>query len=163
MDAYATRALEEYSDTVYRLAFAQMRTKHDADDVFQDVFLALVSKPRSFSNDEHLKAWLIRATVNRCKTLKTSAWFNRIVPLTELETTAVTFEQDCENDLSEYLALLPQKYRAVIHLFYYEEMPVAQISKVLKAKESTVRTWLTRARAILREKLSTKGDYFNEE
>jgi RNA polymerase sigma-70 factor (ECF subfamily) len=154
----ATRVLEQHSDTVYRLAFSQMRTKHDADDVFQDVFLALVAKPRQFADDEHIKAWLIRATINRCKTLKASSWVKRTVPLEEAD--SLTYETPEQSDLSEYLELLPQKYRAVIHLFYYEEMSVAQIAQLMKARESTVRTWLTRARGILREKL---GGHFNEE
>jgi RNA polymerase sigma-70 factor (ECF subfamily) len=156
----AEKVLQQHSDMVYRLAFAQMRTKHDADDVFQDVFLALVTKSRRsdyFADDEHLKAWLIRATINRCKTLKTSAWSKRTT-LNELE--AVTYETPEQNDLSEYLDMLPGKYRNVIHLFYYEELPVAEIAELLDARESTVRAWLTRARAILRKKL---GGHFHEE
>jgi RNA polymerase sigma-70 factor (ECF subfamily) len=77
------------------------------------------------------------------------AWFRKTEPLDD----SLEAETGIENDLSEYLALLPQKYRGVIHLFYYEELSVKQISEILGAKESTVRTWLTRARSILGEKL----------
>ncbi|MCL1822702.1 MAG: sigma-70 family RNA polymerase sigma factor [Oscillospiraceae bacterium] len=152
-------ALEKYSDTVYRIALTQMRSKHDAEDVFQDVFLSLVSKPRTFNDDEHMKAWLIRVTLNRCKSVKTSAWFRKTVSINDYED-SIIFEAKEEIDLFEYLKLLPQKYRSAIHLFYGEKLSVKQISKILNARESTVRTWLTRARAILREKL--KGEYFNE-
>lgn len=148
--------LGKYSNMIYRLAFSHMRTKHDAEDIFQDVFLSLISKPRAFNDEEHLKAWLIRVTINRCKSVKSSAWYRRTAPLEE----SAVFETVQENDLFEYLSLLPVKYRTVIHLFYYEDLPVKQIAEILKAKESTVRTWLTRARAVLREKM--KGDYFNE-
>jgi len=145
-----------FSDTVYRLALAHMGNRFDADDVYQDVFLKLSARIRTFENSEHAKAWLIRATVNRCKSLKTSAWFRKTKPLDE---TAPSPEPpDPESDLVPYLQLLPNKYRPVIHLFYGEELSVKEIAEVLKAKESTVRAWLTRARAILREKL--KGDCF---
>jgi len=149
-DDCITGALSEYSDTVYRLALAHMGNKHDADDVFQDVFLRLVAKPRKFDGKEHMKAWLIRVTINRCKSVKNSAWLKKTQPLDE---NTPFFEQDGERDLAAYLQLLPKKYRAVVHLFYCEELSVKEIGEVLKAKESTVRTWLTRARAILREKL----------
>lgn len=148
--------IEKYSNMVYRLALANMKTKHDAEDVFQDVFLRYISKPRTFESEEHRKAWLIRVTTNRCRSLW-SAWFRKTEPLNE----EIVFETEEENDLFEYLALLPQKYRSVIHLFYYEELSIKQISETLDAKESTVRTWLTRARAILGEKL--KGGSLDEE
>jgi len=155
-DSYIDEVLGKYSNMIYRLAFSHMRSKHDAEDVFQDVFLTLISKPRTFNDDEHLKAWLIRVTINRCKSVKTSAWFRHTAPLED----TLVFETKEENDLFEYLALLSGKYRTVVHLFYCEDLPVKDIAGILGAKEATVRTWLTRARAILREKL--KGDYFNE-
>jgi len=149
---YINDALSLYSDTVYRLALANMGDKHDADDIFQDVFLKLASKPRIFQSPEHIKAWLIRVTLNRCKTVKNSARVRKIAPLDE----NIPYTQDETSDLTDYLRLLPEKYRAVIQLFYCEEMSVKEIGEALKAKESTVRTWLTRAREILREKL--KGE-----
>ena len=147
--------IAEYSNMIYRLAFAQMKNKHDAEDVFQDVFLRYISKSRVFESEEHRKAWLIRVTVNRCRSLL-SAWFRKAEPLDE----TMVFEIKEDNDLFEYLTLLPQKYRSVIHLFYCEDLSVRQISEILNAKESTVRTWLTRARSILGKKL--KGGFPDE-
>jgi RNA polymerase sigma-70 factor (ECF subfamily) len=148
--------IDKYSTMIYRLSLAHTDGKHNAEDVFQDVLLTYISKPRVFRDEEHLKAWLIRVTINRCKTIKSSAWVRQTEPLND----TIVFESKDETDLFEYLSLLPLKYRSVIHLFYCEELTVNQISKILKARESTIRTWLTRARAILREKL--KGEYFNE-
>ena len=142
--------VDKYANMVYRLALAQMKNKHDAEDLFQEVFLRYISKPRTFESEEHRKAWLIRVTINRGRSLWT-AWFRKNEPLDE--SLVAETKVDIENDLSEYLALLPQKYRPVIHLFYYEDMSVREISAILDAKESTVRTWLTRARSILGEKL----------
>jgi RNA polymerase sigma-70 factor (ECF subfamily) len=148
--------IARYSTMIYRLAFAHTGGKCNAEDVFQDVFLTYISKPRVFNDEDHRKAWFIRVTINKCKTLKSSAWVQRTEPLND----TIVFENRAEADLFEYLALLPQKYRSATHLFYCEELPVKQISEILNARESTVRTWLTRARAILREKL--KGEYFND-
>ena len=144
--------IDKYANMVYRLALAQMKTKHDAEDVFQEVFLRYISKTRTFESEEHRKAWLIRVTINQSKSLW-SAWFRKTGPLDD----AMVFETKEENDLYEYLTLLPQKYRSVIHFFYYEELSVKEISETLNAKESTIRTWLTRARSILKEKL--KGGF----
>ena len=146
----------KYSNMVYRLALAQMKNKQDAEDVFQDVFLRYISKPRTFESEVHRKAWLIRVNINRSRSLW-AAMFRKTEPLDE----ALAAESNAEDDISEYLAILPQKYRPVIHLFYYEELSIKQISGVLGAKESTVRTWLTRARSILREKL--RGGFLNEQ
>ena len=141
-------AISKYAAMVYRLALAHMRDKHDAEDVFQEVFLRYISKPRIFESEEHRKAWLIRVTINRSRSMW-AAWFRKTEPLDD----SLVAETKAEYDLSEYLALLPQKYRSVIHLFYYEELSVKQISQILGAKESTVRAWLTRSRTILGEKL----------
>ena len=148
--------IARYSEMVYRLAFSNVKSKADADDIFQEVFLRYISKKRTFENETHRKAWLIRVTVNCCKKLWSSAWFRTVEPLRE----PIPFEEQARPDLHELLLTLEQKYRTVIHLFYYEDLPVKQISAILKAKESTVRTWLTRARALLRE--NVKGDFFDE-
>ena len=147
-DDCVNEVIDKYSDMVYRLALAQTKNKHDAEDLFQEVFLRYIAKPRTFESEEHRKAWLIRVTINRSRSFW-AAWFRKTETLDE----SLVAETKAEDDISEYLALLPQKYRPVIHLFYYEEMSVKEIGEILDAKESTVRTWLTRARSILGEKL----------
>jgi len=112
---------------VYRLALSHTNAKHDAEDVFQDVFLAYISKPRSFNDEEHRKAWLIRVTINKCKSLRTSSWFRKTQPLDD----SMTLETKEETDLFEYVKLLPQKYRSVIHLFYYEELSIRSLCLVM--------------------------------
>ena len=148
--------INEYSKMIFRLAFVHMKNKYDAEDITQEVFLRYISKSRVFKSEEHRRNWLIRVTINRCNSLWV-AWFRKTEPLYE----DIPFETKEHNDLFEYLSLLPHKYRSVVHLFYYEGFSTKQIAAMLNAKESTVRTWLTRARAILRQKL--KGDYFNDQ
>lgn len=138
--------IRRYSQTVYRLAFARVGNKYDADEVFQEVFMRYVRKNPKFNDEEHRKAWLIKVTVNCSKTLMSSMWYNKTQELDD------TLAIEDENDINLYYELqkLPAKYRDVIHLFYYEDMSLEQISKVLGRKASTVRTQLTRARAMLK-------------
>lgn len=154
--------IEKYAQTVFRLALAHVKARHDAEDVFQDVFLRYISKPRTFESEAHRKAWLIRVTINRSKSLWLSAWRRKTEPLESAEAAGV-FETAEETDLHEYLLSLPQKYRSVIHLFYYEDMTVRQIGQILGARESTVRTWLTRARAMLKDRIEKEESAYQTE
>lgn len=139
--------IRRYSQTVYRLAFARVGNKYDADEVFQEVFLRYVRKNPKFNDEEHRKAWLIRVTVNCCKNLMSSMWYSKTQELDE----ALAIEDENNINLYYELQKLPAKYREVIHLYYYEDMSVEQISSILGRKNSTVRTQITRARAMLKD------------
>lgn len=150
------QVMNKYGEMVYRLAYSQTRSGADADDIYQDVFLSYYQKRPQFESEEHCRAWLLRVTVNRARTLLTSAWFRRTAPLEEC--TAV-FEPQ-ERKLDEALRQMNPKDRIVLHLFYYEEMSVREIAALLKRKESTIRTQLTRARRKLAEIM--KGEAYAE-
>ena len=122
----------------------------DAEDIFQEVFLRYFRSAPVFSEEEHRRAWLIRVTVNCAKKFWTSAWMRRTVPLEEAEG---LFQETEDTLLWEQLQLLPGQYRAVLHLFYYEQLSVGEIGKLLGEKPATVRTQLTRARRLLRKQL----------
>lgn len=144
---YATTEtiIRKYADMIFRLAFAQVRSKNNADDIFQEVFLRYIRKNPSFRSEEHRKAWLIRVTINCSKKFWSSAWKRKVVPLED----NLTFSLPEENELDDALKKLAPKYRSVVHLFYYEGYSVEQIGKILNIKQSTVQTQLTRARAQL--------------
>jgi len=146
--------IKTYSDTVYRLALSQMKNKSDADDIFQEVFFRFVRKKPRFESAEHQRAWFIRVTVNCCKSMYISPWRKRIVPLDETIST-ITGEQ---NELLNDLKKLPNKYLAVIHLFYYEDMSVDEISKALGISLSAAKMRLVRARNMLKHILKEE-DY----
>ena len=146
--------IKEYSTMVYRLAFAKTGNKFDADEVFQEVFYRYVKKNPMFNDKEHQKAWLLKVTVNCSKKLLKSSWKTKIVPLEKAD----DFVVEEHSDLHYELALLPSAYREVIHLFYYEDMSTEEIAKLLNRKTSTVRTQLTRARAMLK-KYMKEEDY----
>jgi len=130
------------------------QNRYDADDVMQEVFLRYIRSGKEFADEEHRRAWLIRATINCSKTLLSSAWFRKTSPLEDTLTT------ELEEKSEVYYAVmdLPVKYRTVIHLYYYEDLSVSQISGLLKTKETTVKSQLHRARSLLKETL--KGELF---
>ena len=142
-----------YSDMVYRLAFARTGTRYDADDVYEEVFLRYLKKKPEFDSEEHRRAWLIRVTINCFNTFLTSVWQKRTQELPE----DLPFQDKEDYELYSSLQQLPARYRSVIHLFYYEEMSVEEISSLLHRKPSTVRTQLTRARAQLRDLLKEEN------
>lgn len=142
-----------YKDMVYRIAFAQCPCRQDAEDVFQEVFLKLYSFDGDFADEEHLKAWLIRVAVNCCKLLKRSAWFRKRAELTEDIPAEYAEDGDTAEAVIAAVRSLPEKYRPIVMMYYYEEMSCADIAAALKMNEATVRTRLKRAREKLKKEL----------
>jgi RNA polymerase sigma factor, sigma-70 family len=147
--------IQENALTVYKLAYARMRNRSDAEDVFQEVFLRLVRRRPVFENKEHEKAWLIRVTLNCFNNLWNMPFRKNTQSLDE----SIPCDLPEENCMKMLLDELPKDYRVIIHLYYYEEMTTAQISTVLKRKEATIRVYLTRARRRLRELLEGDEDF----
>lgn len=145
-----SRAVERWGDMVWRLALARTANVSDAEDVFQEVFLRYFRHEGELDSDEHRKAWLIRCTVNRAKSLLSSPWRRRTVPL---ETAARIGVADEYREVYSAVLALPAKYRTVIHLYYFEGLPVADIAAALDCAEGTVKSQLSRGRALLREAL----------
>lgn len=155
MDSLSNEAVvKKYADMVYRLALVRTGNSWDADEVFQEVFLRYFRKRPVFADENHRKAWLLKVTVNCSKKLQLSLWQKRFVRLDE----SIPFTEKEDINLFTYICRLPQKYRDVIHLFYYEDMSCDEIAQLLGRKPSTVRTQLTRARAMLKEILQEE-DY----
>ena len=81
MNNSALYAFNKYCDTVLRTAFAMTGSYPEAEDITQEVFLTLHAKPQNFESEEHMKAWLLRAAINRCKNYRVSAHVRRDQPL----------------------------------------------------------------------------------
>lgn len=153
-DADINQTLSDYSDLVYKLALSRTKNPADAEDIFQEVFLKYMTSGGPFESEEHKKAWLIRVTLNCSKKLFSSAWFRHHASLTE-DTLHLSSEFELRDEEGVYEAVqkLPENYRVVIHLFYYEDMSIKEISSTLRKKEGTIKSMLNRARAILRQNL----------
>lgn len=147
--------IRNYADMVYKLAYAKIGNKHDSDDIFQEVFIRYIKKQPIFKDENHRKAWLIRVTINCCNNFFNTAFRRKSTQLTA----DIIFEEKEFQDLHNELQKIPKKYREVIHLFYYEDMTLEEISTILNRKNSTIRTQLTRARKLLKD-FMTEEDYY---
>lgn len=149
-------AIDRYADMVYRLALSQMKNTTDADDLFQEVFIRLVRHIQDLESWEHVKAWLIRVTVNCAKKYYEQYWNRNVDYMEEPERIADEaglFEQAEEHPVRAAVQKLPPKYRLAVHLYYYEELTVAEIAGLTGQKESTVKSQMHRAREMLRHLL----------
>ena len=135
-------AARQYQDMVYRIALHSFGNPQDAEDAVQEVFLRLYTAEKPFEGPDHLRRWLIRVTVNVCKDALKSPWRRRRVFLEE------------QGELYREVMRLPEKYRTVLYLFYYEELTVKEIGEILGLRTSAVTTRLHRARAKLKEQLT---------
>lgn len=148
--------LKRNADTVYKIAYIRTNNKYDAEDIMQDVFLRFVKKQPNFDNAEHEKAWFIRTTINRTNSFFTSAWRRNTVPLDE----SLPFsEKSKEDSILEIVLSLPKDVSTAIHLHYYENMSVRDISSAMSKSESAVKSLLFRGRKLLKSILSVD---FNE-
>lgn len=148
--------LAKYSNMVYRLAYARTMNKCDAEDITQEVFIKYMQHQDELADEEYCKAWLIRVTINASKSLLTSAWNRKRVSLKEIEGNLEGksgLERDFDNSVLCEVARLPEKYRVIVHLFYFEDLSVKEISSLLGRKEATVKSHLYRAREILKKNL----------
>ena len=145
-------AVRQYQDMVYRIALHAFGSPQDAEDAMQEVFLRLYTWERPFEGPDHLRHWLIRVTVNVCRDALKSPWRRRRVSLEELPETPV-FDRPEQGELYREVMGLPEKYRTVLYLFYYEELTVKEIGEVLGLRTTAVTTRLHRARAKLKEQL----------
>lgn len=148
------RFVTRHENRLYRIALAITGNVSDAEDLVQEAFLRAYEKAPEFVTEEHEKAWLIRVTVNLCKSRLRSPWRKRTEPLLE----SYPASEPEQHELLEYILTLPPKYRAVIHLFYYERYSVKDISALIGKKEATIRSLLTRARQKLKSALK-EDDY----
>jgi RNA polymerase sigma-70 factor (ECF subfamily) len=105
----------QYKTLVFSIAYNYCKNVADANDIVQETFMKYLKHGERFESEEHIKAWLIRVTINNCKSLLISPWFQRTVPLDE----KLPFVDKEESDLFRAVMALPVKYRMVIHLHYY--------------------------------------------
>lgn len=158
MNLTAEELIERYADMVYRLALTEVKNKTDAEDIFQEVFIRLVKNLHKLDSEEHAKAWLIRVTINCTRKHFASYWNRNIDFMSEdadmgRESEELANLLNGESPVLEAVCRLPEKYRIVVHLFYFEDFSVANISKILKTTENTIKSQLHRARKLLKEML----------
>ena len=149
MDNQFLRIFNLYKNDIYRLAYSITKNTYDTDDIVQTVFIKLYNNKIINKDDKEIKRWLIKVTINECKTIFLSSWKRRIVSLTEKHEN-IKYEKDNDNLLNE-INKLSKKERIVIFLYYYEGYKVKEIANLLEKSETNIQTILYRARKSLKD------------
>lgn len=146
-------AVNRYGDTVQRICMVYLKNREDTENIFQTVFLKYAQNHKVFESDGHEKAWIITVTVNSCKDLLKSFFHSKTVELKPDFFAGYNLNEENIDVLSAVLSL-PEKYRTVIYLYYYEGYSAPEIGKILHKKTNTVYTLITRSRQMLKERLT---------
>ena len=146
--------VEKYADMIYRIAYQKELNRYDAEDIVQDVFVKLLSNKSYFRDEEHMKAWLIRVTINLCINYNKSLARQKTVSVEQLD---IPFTQQ-ETGVLEELYLLPEDERNILYLYYYEGYKIREIAKILRQKQNTINSKLTRARNKLKRIMEVNNE-----
>ena len=150
--------MKQYQNNLYAVAFNVCKNAEDAEDVVQDTFIQYYTSKKKFESEQHIRAWLIRVVINKAKNMNRTFWRQNKQSLEDYMET-LTFETPESENLFETVMNLPDKYRIVIHLFYYEDYTIREIAEILQISESNVKVRLSRGRTLLKETLQEEwGD-----
>ncbi|MFT4146098.1 MAG: sigma-70 family RNA polymerase sigma factor [Mobilitalea sp.] len=146
------KIINKYSKMLLRIAYTYMKNTYDSEEIVQEVYIRLMTKKPRFASGEHEKAWLIKVTINiSINYLK--ATYRKHVTLDD----NISYFTEKESELLSVVLCLPDKYKIIIHLFYYEGYSIKEIAKILNIPSSTVGTRLERGRNTLKKVL--KGEF----
>ena len=149
--------VEMYKDNIYAAAFNICKSAADAEDVVQDTFLQYYMTKKEFDDEKHIRYWILRVAINKAKNIQSSFRRKNEMSLEDYVET-LTFETPESRELFEEVMKLPEKYRVVIHLFYYEDYSIKEIAKILRVTESSVKVRLSRGRAKLKDALKEEWE-----
>lgn len=152
-----TSLVKKYIDMVFRLAYQYTNHFADAEDITQNAFLALLQARNDFEDEDHIRFWLIRVTVNECKKWHRSPW-RRHVSYEDMSSNLVQISQE-DRIVMDAVMRLPRKYRVALYLYYYEGYSTQEIADILKIPKGTVCTNLSRGRELLRKQFLEEGDF----
>lgn len=150
-------AIDKYSDMIMRISMTHLKNIQDTEDVFQEVFLKYAQSDTTFDSEEHEKAWLIRVTVNCCKDNLKSFFRKNTLPIDDYLNEFPLINNENKEVLKVVLSL-PNKYRDVIYLHYYEGYSVKEIADLLHKNVNTVYTLMNRAKPLLKDKIGGEVD-----
>lgn len=146
-----------YQSNLFAAAFNVCKNAQDAEDIVQDTFIRYYTINKEFDNEQHIRAWLLRVAINKAKNANHTFWRRNKLSLEDYMET-LTFETPQSENLFETVMQLPEKYRIVIHLYYYEDYSVREIADILRLSESNVKVRLSRGRSLLKEALKEEWD-----
>ena len=142
----------EYAKELYNIAYGYTRNREDSVDIVQNAYVVLLESNKRFESNEHIKYFLIRVTVNESLDLLKNANKKKVIRNNDVVVNfPETKKEELPYDLSEIVNTLPEKYKTIIILHYYDDMKIKDISKVLKISEPAVKKRLERARNLIKE------------
>ena len=157
MNAFGTEKIEEiivkHADMIYRIALQNTKNRADAEDIVQEVCLSLLTADAPIGDEAHIKNWLIRVTVNKCKNFRKSFWNRNREPLSY----SLPYLSNDGRELLDEILRLPKPHRNILYLHYYEGYGIKEIADILNMKPNTVGSYLKRARDKLKNTL-TQGE-----
>lgn len=142
---------ETYVDDIYRLCFSFMKNRMDAEDAVQETFLKYYYLGKCFDTQQHLKAWLIVTASNHCKDML-KQWWRKRKSIDNYNDMADAQEQQVD-EMMELVMQLPEKYKTSVYLYYYEGYNSKEIASLLHKPDSTIRTYLQKARKLLKSEI----------
>ena len=152
-------AVRRNSQRLFLIALSFTKSTHDAEEIIQNVFMKLWKYTKDFESEEHTDKWLTLVCVNESRNY-IKMFFRNHLNIDDAEIVSPQiFDTSRQRDLFNAVMELPKKERTVVHLFYYEDLPVKDIAEILKIKESAVKTRLCRARSKLKERLGDDWIY----
>ena len=152
----AARLLDTYGGSILRCAYSYVHNFSDAEEILQDTLIQYLRTAPAIQSTAHEKAWLLRVASNLSKN---QLRYNRLRETDQLQESLEAMEREDLSFVWEAVKQLPDKQREVIHLFYYEGYPTAQITGLLDRRETTVRSDLHRGREKLRQILKEEYDF----
>jgi RNA polymerase sigma factor (sigma-70 family) len=126
-----------------------LKNKHDTEDALQTTFIKFMQHNRDFTDNEHIKAWLIITASNICKN-QLKHWWRKNVDIDSIQEQHTNSNNE-NSYVFEKIMNLPKKYKLIIYLYYYEGYKLKEIAEKLNMNDSTVRSYLHRGRNLLRE------------
>ncbi|QOR34877.1 sigma-70 family RNA polymerase sigma factor [Clostridium sp. 'deep sea'] len=154
------RLITTYGNSILRMCFIYLKDIHLAEDALQDTYIKVYKNYSSFKGNSSEKTWIMRIAINVCKNYLRSSWWKRKNEEVSLESITATENMEENDDLVLEIMKLSYKYKEVILLYYYQELKIREIAKVLNIPESTVSIRLKRAREKL--KISLEDNRYNE-
>ena len=150
-EEFFTKVYDTYADDIYRLCFSFMKNPMDAEDAVQETFLKFYGSDKEFASEKHIKAWLVVTASNHCKNLL-KQWWRKRKDIEELRE-VIGGESGEADEMMELVMKLPEKYKTAVYLYYYEGYDSREIAELLKKPASTVRSYLQKARRLLKAEL----------
>lgn len=156
---YIGSLVDKYGNMILRIAYTYLKNKADAEDTVQDVFLQIIDKNPIFNDETHEKSWIVRTTINMCKNKLNLFWNKNKCSIDDITEFASYDRYSADSNVLKTVLSLPDKYRLVVYMYYYEGYSTPEISKIIEKSDTTIRSLLHRARNKLKSILKEEYDF----